>query len=119
MRRSVMIVVGLSACALAHTPAGAPKPSDSWLAIDFHTAPGLTPVVHDGAVHACVKLMLRPEDGGESKGTWEVLARVQHPVNLPVSSRAGKKAESRCATAGGTFVRLDKLQRCRREPVSP
>ena len=52
-------------------------------------------------LHACVKLTLRPEDGGQSKGTWEVLARVQHPMRLPPSYRSAKKAETGCAGMAG------------------
>ena len=97
----------ISACASAWASI---KPTDDWLAIDFSVAaPAQKPIVHDGVVFSCVKLILRPEDGGQSKGTWEVNAKVQHPMKLPASYRAGKKAEAACAAAGGTFARLDKL----------
>ena len=70
-------------------------------AIDFGLVANQKPVVHDGATYSCVKLVLRPEDGGKSASTWEVMARVQHPMTLPASyrRRSGKKAETACAAA--------------------
>ena len=79
---------------------------------------------HNGTIYSCVKLVLRPEDGGQNKETWEVTARVKHPTALPASFLAtySKKkiaaAEAACATAGGVFARLDKLQRFINDAVS-
>ena len=108
----LLILIALSALATALGHGAVGKPTDDWFAIDFGLVANQKPVVHDGATYSCVKLVLRPEDGGKSASTWEVMARVQHPMTLPASyrRRSGKKAETACAAAGGTFVRLDKLE---------
>ena len=96
----------LLAAVAAHGPDVMGK-ADDWLAIDFSTAGGLKPVTFKDTTYVCIKLMLRPEDGGSAKEKWEVTARVQFPTTLPDKI---KKAERSCAAAGGNMVNLAKLQ---------
>ena len=71
----------LLAAVAAHGPDVMGK-ADDWLAIDFSTAGGLKPVTFKDT-YVCIKLMLRPEDGGSAKEKWEVTARVQFLTTLP------------------------------------
>ena len=96
----------LLAAVAAHGPDVMGK-ADDWLAIDFSPAGGLKPVTFKDTTYVCIKLMLRPEDGGSAKEKWEVTARVQFPTTLPDKI---KKAERSCAAAGGNMVNLAKLQ---------
>ena len=101
---------GLLLLALASVAAA----DDDWLAVHFSLAADT--VTHNATTYVCIKLTLRPEDGGQKKDQWEVVARVQHRAVLPAGF--DEAAAAACDAAGGTYKELDRLRRFVAEATS-